>query len=79
MAEHVKSIEPTLDWDCVWGECNHEGECPTVDRAVCLGCSDQEPDADGYVTLQEWAKAIELGHPGPAATSSDVRPGGDRG
>lgn len=63
--EHVKSIEDTLSWECVWGDCGHKDECPTVKRAVCLGCSDQEPNEDDFVTFQAWDEAVELGHPGP--------------
>lgn len=45
MSKHEKTTAEVLAWDCIYGECDHEGDCPTRVVEVCAGCTVvYEPD-----------------------------------
>lgn len=61
MSEHVKTTAEVLEWDCVYGECEHVGDCPTRAIEVCAGCTEvYEPDE--IDALLPWDVAEARGH-----------------
>lgn len=74
MAEHVKTIEEVMEWECVWGDCTHDGDCPYREQEVCLDCSDLEENDDGFVTYTSWEYAEQWHHKVPERAAV---PGGE--
>jgi hypothetical protein len=58
MSKHIPYVEETVAADCVYGDCEHEGddldECPHIPKVLCQGCMNQE-----YAEREDEAAAIE--------------------
>ena len=61
MSEHEKTTAEALDWDCIFGECEHVDDCPVRVIEVCAGCTVvYEPDE--IDALLPWDVAEARGH-----------------
>lgn len=58
MRGHTKVAEEVLPWGCYYGECDHEGDCPTQAVEACSGCSGPgEFEGDRYTVIVPWETA----------------------
>lgn len=53
MTEHAPTTEEVYTWGCVYGDCDHLGDCPPVTMQVCDTCRGEPYDGD-IETLIPW-------------------------
>ncbi|MFN4000885.1 hypothetical protein [Microcella sp.] len=61
---HQPSFEEVLPWDCIYGECSHEGDCEPLKIEACRACSEAEPpvELEELQTIIPWDVAEARGH-----------------
>lgn len=55
MSEHTPVEMEIVSGGCVWGDCEHEGECPSRLAVVCLECNAAQQGTDD---VSEWEGTI---------------------
>jgi len=61
---HQKSWAEAMSFDCYFGECDHDDECPTPKVETCRACNEVEPlvELEELEVLLPWNLCEERGH-----------------
>lgn len=63
---HEKQEQAGVTLECAWGDCAHDGDCPTTTVETCKACSDvrfeQAEHADEPPPVVLWEDAEARGH-----------------
>jgi hypothetical protein len=61
--EHTKVTEEVVSWECLYGECDHDVDCPTTTVEACAGCTRPGNFEDSeYTGVVLWDYAERRGH-----------------